>query len=43
MPLDPPKEALQYLAHLAGLEMSEPLPRQPSTRIVPGAIEDDRV
>jgi len=43
MPLDPLNEALQHLAHLAGFEVPEPLPRQLSTRLVPSPIEEDRV
>jgi hypothetical protein len=35
--------SLHNLAHLAGLEMPEPLPRQLSTRLVPSLIEENRV
>jgi hypothetical protein len=43
MPLDPPEDPLQHLAHLAGLEMPKPLEGQLPIPLVPGAVEHDHV
>ena len=43
VPLDAPEGALEHIAHLAALQMPEPLPAKLGALLVPGAIEDDHV
>ena len=41
--LDPNNAAFEYLAHLTGLEMSEPLPDELAILLVVGTVESDHV
>jgi hypothetical protein len=43
VPFDAPDQALEHLAHIAGLEVPEPLPGEFAALLVPGAIESDQV